>query len=133
MKVARSFFCLMLAASTAQAQQGHPLDGIWLGDWGTSASERNQVVVELVWRNTSLSGDINPGYPDHATVESGTLDSSNGWKVHIEAVGTDEQGATFRTVLDGALDESNLGSAKRTLTGTWTQAGVSGDFRLTRD
>lgn len=133
MKKFFSIIGLLSASALCQAQQGHPLDGIWLGDWGSSATERNQVVVELVWRNTSLSGIINPGYPDQATVEAGVLDSRNDWKVHIEAVGTDADGAPFRTVLEGQLDESNLGSAKRTMKGTWTQAGASGDFQLTRD
>ena len=51
--------CLILSA--AGAQQGHPLDGVWSGDWGPAAGERIPVVVELKWQNTTLSGNINPG------------------------------------------------------------------------
>jgi hypothetical protein len=133
MKKLLTAIALCSLAFVSQAQQGHPLDGIWLGDWGSADGERNQVVVELTWRNTSLSGIINPGYPDQATVETGTLDSGSGWKVRIEASGTDESGKAFTTVLDGALDEKDLGSAKRTMKGTWTQAGKTGDFLLVRD
>jgi hypothetical protein len=124
---------LILLPVTTSAQQGHPLAGIWLGDWGAGAADRKQVVVELTWTDTSLGGNINPGYPDQAVVASGKLDSANGWKVHIEAAGTDESGKDFKTVLDGQLDEKDLGSSNRSMTGTWTQAGVSGTFNLRRE
>jgi len=124
---------LFLLPLSASAQQGHPLAGIWLGDWGAGATDRNQVVVELIWTDTSLSGNINPGYPDEAIIASGSLDSANGWKVRIDAKGTDENGKAFMTILEGQLDESTLGSANRTMSGTWTQAGVSGSFNLRRE
>ena len=124
---------LILLPVTTSAQQGHPLAGIWLGDWGAGAADRKQVVVELTWTDTSLGGNINPGYPDQAVVASGKLDSANGWKVHSEAAGTDESGKDFKTVLDGQLDEKDLGSSNRSMTGTWTQAGVSGTFNLRRE
>jgi hypothetical protein len=124
---------LILLPVSVSAQQGHPLAGIWLGDWGAAAADRKQVVVELTWVDTTLGGNINPGYPDAAIIASGSLDSAKGWKVHIEAAGTDESGKTFSTILDGQLDESGLGSANRTMSGTWTQGGVSGSFNLRRE
>ena len=133
MKMLYSFIGLLLVTGTSQAQQGHPLDGIWLGDWGTSATNRTQVLVELVWRDTALSGNINPGFPDQAIVDQGVLDSRNGWKVRIEATGTNENGTSFKTILDGQLNEDDLGYSNRTMTGTWTQAGMTGDFTLRRE
>lgn len=121
---------IMLPALPALAQQGHPLAGIWLGDWGPSASDRSYVVLEMNWMNTTLSGNINPGFPDAATIEVGELDSSN-WSVHLEAVGSDENGNPVRTVIDGQLEE--LGSPNRTLSGTWRRGNASGDFLLTRE
>ena len=115
---------------SALAQQGHPLVGIWLGDWGPSEDDRNYVVLEMNWMNTSLSGNINPGFPDAATIEVGELDTSN-WTVHIEAVGNDESGNPVRTVIDGQLAE--LGSPNRTLSGTWRRGNASGEFLLTRE
>ena len=120
--------CLILSA--AGAQQGHPLDGVWSGDWGPAAGERIPVVVELKWQNTTLSGNINPGFPDAATVEVGRLNSAN-WTVHLEAVGKDEAGNTVRTTIDGQIE--NLGSANRTLAGTWRRGNVTGNFKLTRE
>jgi len=124
---------LVLLPLSANAQQGYPLDGIWLGDWGPVNGERNQVVVELVWRDTALSGNINPGFPDQVTINKAMLDSANGWKVRLEGTGTDEAGNTFTAVLDGALNEDDLGYANRTISGTWTQAGTSGVFTLRRE
>jgi len=120
--------CLILSA--AGAQQGHPLDGIWSGDWGPSPTERTQVVVELHWKDTTLSGAINPGFPDASTLEVGRLNSAN-WTVYLEAVGKDDAGNTVRTVIDGQIE--NLGYANRTLTGTWRRGNVAGNFKLTRE
>ena len=112
------------------AQQGHPLAGIWLGDWGVNTDDRNYVVLEMNWMDTTLSGTINPGFPDAATIETGELDSGN-WTVHLEAVGQDEAGNAVRTVIDGKLD--NLGSPNRTLAGTWRHGNASGNFQLQRE
>jgi hypothetical protein len=29
--------------------QGHPLKGVWLGDWGPNKTTRNSVVIEIDW------------------------------------------------------------------------------------
>lgn len=115
--------------AASMGQQGHPLAGIWLGAWN-SGGTATDVVVELNWMNTTLSGGINPGFPDEATIDVGNLDPSN-WSVHIEAASKDEHGNPVRVVIDGKLD--NLGSAKRTLSGTWKRGDTSGDFKLTRE
>ena len=112
------------------AQQGHPLAGIWIGDWGPTADSRNFVLLEMNWMDTTLSGNINPGFPDEAIITNSELNSSN-WTVHIEASGMDEDGNTVTTIFDGQLED--LGSPKRTLGGTWRRGNVSGDFLLTRD
>jgi len=43
------------------AQEGFPLKGSWLGDWGTSATARNQVFIVFDWDGKAISGAINPG------------------------------------------------------------------------
>jgi hypothetical protein len=129
------FFCLvsilaLMLTPAAVAQQGHPLVGVWSGDWGPTQSERHPVVMELTWKDTTLSGTINPGEPDEAPIKVGKLDSSN-WTVHLEAQSKDERGTPVPVVLDGKID--NLGSAKRTLTGTWTRGTTKGTFKLARE
>jgi hypothetical protein len=116
--------------SAAAAQEGYPLIGTWSGDWGTSAAQRNPALIVLEWKTTTLSGIINPGYPDEAPIRAGTLDSTK-WTVHLEADSKDERGNPVKIVIDGKLE--NIGSHNRTLTGTWTRGNVKGNFKLTRE
>jgi hypothetical protein len=120
--------CVLTAA--AVAQEGHPLIGTWSGEWGPSASQRNPVLIVMEWKTTTLSGIINPGYPDEAPIRAGTLDSTK-WTVHLEADSKDERGNPVKVMVDGKLD--NIGSPNRTLTGTWTRGNTKGDFKLTRE
>ena len=127
-------FCVIgilmsLLTPAAVAQQGHPLVGVWSGDWGPTPAERHPVVVEMLWQNTTLSGNINPGEPDAAAIKVGRLDSTK-WTVHLEGEAS-EGGKPLLIVVDGQLE--NLGSSKRTLSGTWTRGGVKGTFKITRE
>ena len=129
------FFCVVgilasLLTLVAGAQQGHPLVGVWSGDWGPTPAERHPVVVEMTWHDTMLGGMINPGENDAAQIKVGTLNSTN-WTVHLEGEGKDEKGNPLKTVIDGQID--NLGSAKRILTGTWTRGTTKGTFKITRE
>jgi hypothetical protein len=119
-----------LTMPAAVAQQGHPLVGVWSGDWGPTAAERHPVVIEMTWENTTLSGNINPGETDAAAIRVGTLNSTN-WTVHLEGEGKDEKGNTVRTVIDGQIE--NLGSPRRTLSGTWVRGTTKGNFKVTRE
>ena len=120
----------LLLMPAAGAQQGHPLVGVWSGDWGPTPTERHPVVVEMTWHDTMLGGMINPGENDAAQIKVGTLNSTN-WTVHLEGEGKDEKGNPLKTVIDGQID--NLGSAKRILTGTWTRGTTKGTFKITRE
>jgi hypothetical protein len=128
------FFVVGILASlltlAAGAQQGHPLAGVWSGEWGPTPAERHLVVMELLWKDTTLSGKINPGESDEAVVKVAKLDSTN-WTVHLEGDGKDEKGQALHIVVDGKID--NLGSAKRTLSGTWMRGTAKGTFKLTRE
>ena len=130
------FFVCVLACFTIStitrvaAQEGHPLIGTWSGDWGPSGTERNPALIVLEWKTTTLSGIINPGYPDEAKIRVGTLDSTK-WAVHLEADSKDDRGNPVKIVIDGKLE--NIGSFNRTLTGTWTRGNVKGNFKLTRE
>ena len=124
-----AFILCLCMPMASMAQQGHPLAGIWLGNW-TAGGNATDIVLELTWTNTTLSGNINPGFPDEATIDAGTLNPDN-WSVHIEAASKDEAGKPVRVVIDGKID--NLGSAKRSMSGTWKRGATSGNFKLTRE
>ena len=110
----------VLIASSALAQYGHPLKGSWSGDWGANKDQRPRVLLQMQWDGKAITGAINPG-PNALPLTAASLDPDT-WQVHLEAKGV---------VIDGKLE--NIGSAHRTLSGTWTQAGQKGDFRLVRN
>jgi hypothetical protein len=120
--------CLALTAS-AVAQEGFPLTGTWYGDWGPTPTHRNQITVILSWDGKTISGLINPG-PDSIPIKSATLDSTK-WAVHFEADAKDTAGNLVHFVADGKLE--NIGSWKRSMSGTWNHGNVKGDFKITRD
>ncbi len=125
------FACLALGALalSAVAQEGHPLTGSWHGDWGTSPTQRNPVLLYMKWDSKNIVGKINPG-PKAASLTVATLDPSK-WTVHLEGDGKDAAGNPVHIVIDGMLD--HLGSYHRTIAGTWMQGAVKGDFKVTRD
>ena len=116
--------CIGLLAGPAFAQEGHPLTGSWHGEWHPAPGKSTPVLVYMKWDSKNIVGAVNPG-PNAAPLKVVTLDANN-WTVHLEADGKDGP-----VVMDGKID--NLGSYNRTISGTWTQGGAKGEFKLTRD
>ena len=127
-RVMSALIALLLAAP-ALAQFGHPLKGTWSGDWGPAKDNRTRILLELHWDGKALTGAINPG-PRAVPIRKAEL-SPDTWGVHIEAEGKDAAGAVVRYVIDGKLE--NIGAYQRILSGTWTEGGKKGDFRLVRN
>jgi hypothetical protein len=115
----------LLLAAPLSAQEGFPLDGTWRGDHGPDAANRTAVVIVMKWNGNTIEGIINPG-PNSFPFSAASLEPSS-WTVRIEAQSRD--GAPI--VIDAVLE--NIGSYNRTLTGTWTQAGVADTFKLRRE
>jgi hypothetical protein len=132
----RALWCLaaVVAASalaaTASAQLGHPLKGTWSGDWGPDKATRHHVVLALNWDGKAITGTINPG-PSAVPLNQAAFDPAT-WLVHLEADGKEISGkSAVRYVIDGKLE--NIGSAQRFISGTWSEAGVKGDFKVVRN
>ena len=121
-------FFLCTVGVTA-AQYGHPLSGSWSGDWGATKETRNRLLLELDWDGKSVTGTINPG-PDAVPLQKASLDPST-WMFRFEAEAKDRSGQSVRYLVEGKLE--NLGAYNRVLSGTWSQGGVKGDFRLVRN
>ena len=126
--------CLAFAVS-AFAQFGHPLTGTWSGDWGTTKDKRERLLIQMHYDGKQVTGTVNPGpngFPlKTVTVIPGGEDNPGVWNIKMEADGKDATGKAVAVAVDGKLE--NLGSPNRTLTGTWTQGGAKGDFKLTRN
>jgi hypothetical protein len=119
--------CLAMALS-AFAQEGHPLKGTWLGDWGPNAKDRNQVTIVMDWDGKQITGQVNPG-PNAVPIRNASLDPK-AWTVHFEADAKNAKGQNVHYVIDGKIE--NLGLANRSIVGTWTHDNVKGDFRIQR-
>ncbi|MBI2149049.1 MAG: hypothetical protein HYU27_00390 [Acidobacteria bacterium] len=122
------FLVSLMMVMYAFAQEGHPLKGTWLGDWGPSKTDRNQVTVVLDWDGKAITGVINPG-PDAILLTKAMLEPK-GWIVHFEASMKDRSGKTTNYVIDGKIE--NLGLYNRSIAGTWNHDNVKGDFKITR-
>ena len=119
----------LLLAAPALAQFGHPLKGTWSGDWGPTKDNRTRILLELHWDGKAITGTINPG-PKAVAIKKAELNPDT-WGVHVEGEGKDAAGAVVRYVIDGKLE--NIGAYQRILSGTWTEGGKKGDFRLVRN
>lgn len=111
-------------AALMWAQEGHPLTGSWHGEWHPAEGRKAPLFIYMKWNSKSIDATLNPG-PKSAPLKA-ELDPSN-WTVHFEAETRDHK----HVVADGRLE--NIGSYNRTITGTWAEDSVKGDFKLTRD
>jgi hypothetical protein len=118
--------CLFVAH--ADAQEGHPLKGSWIGVWEGNKTHGDDVLVILDWNGREISGMINPG-TDNIEIDRATLDP-DGWHVHIEADAKARDGKTLRYVIDGAIQDLEL--PNRYITGTWQSQNGSGKFEIRR-
>jgi hypothetical protein len=116
--------CLVVAVSAfAQKAGGDPLSGTWVGDWGPSADDRNQVTVELKWDGKNLTGTVNPG-PDAVELQKATFNPKTG-AVHFEADAKNRRGNPIHYLIDGKVEKS-------TMTGSWSHDNRKGDFKITK-
>jgi hypothetical protein len=130
-----SFLACLGIAVTAFAQFGHPLSGSWSGDWGPTKDKRERLLIQMHYDGKQVTGAINPGpnaFPlKTVTVVPGNEANPGVWSIKMEADGKDASGKPVTILVDGKLE--NLGSPNRVLSGTWSQGGVKGDFKLTRN
>jgi hypothetical protein len=123
-KLSLSGLALGLTLSAAAfAQSSDALSGTWKGDWGPSASDRNQVAVELKWDGKALTGTVNPG-PNAVPLQKATFDAKTS-AVHFEADAKNRRGTDVHYVIDGKVDG-------KTMTGSWSHDDRKGDFKITK-
>ena len=120
---ALSLVCLILVVALAvpgSLAQSDPVSWTWSGDWGPSANDRNDVVLELTWDGSSLKGIVNPG-PNAIELSSASFDPRTG-AVTMEAEAQSFRGPIHYTI-EGTLDGD-------TITGSWGHDNVNGDFTI---
>jgi hypothetical protein len=125
-------FVLLIAClaspAPAGAQEGHPLKGSWIGNWGPSQNHTDDVLILIRWDGKAITGMINPG-TDNIPIKNASL-TPQGWLVHLEGDGKDKSGKVITYVLDGKIE--NLGLPHRSIVGTWKTQNEKGNFKITR-
>jgi len=112
----------------AIAQEGHPMAGSWVGDFGPTKDQRTRVVVAMEWTGKELAATINPG-PNAIKAKVARVNPAD-FSLHLEADGKDAQGRPVAWVIDGKIDD--LGTYNRSIVGTWNAGATKGDFSITR-
>src|SRR5881296_1178604 len=113
---------LVTCIHTAMAQQNaDPLTGTWKGDWGPSATDRNEVTLELKWNGKTLTGTVNPG-PDAIPIDKASFGPKS-MKIHLEVTKTSPN---FVYIVDGVIEKDKM-------TGSWSRPNRKGDFQMTRE
>ena len=108
------------AAATPDAS-ADPLTGTWKGDWGPSASDRNQVTVELKWDGTALTGTVNPG-ANAVPLTKGSFNKDTG-TVTMEADAKGHDGKPVHYTIEGEVEGT-------TMSGSWNHDAKKGDFKI---
>ena len=106
--------------------QGDAVSGVWTGDWGPSASDRNNVTIDLKWDGkAALTGNITGGTNVTSAIplQKGTYDAKTG-AIHLEAEAS-SRGRMVHYIVDGKVE-------KGTITGSWNHDNRKGDFKLTK-
>src|SRR5436309_1218365 len=118
--------CLLFGVQ-AFAQEGHPLKGSWSGDWGSTTTQRNSLLMVMDF-DGHITGTINPG-TDNIVIKNATLDPK-GWVLHVEGETKDTAGQTIKYVMDGKIDD--IAMYNRSIKGMWSTPTGKGDFKVTR-
>jgi hypothetical protein len=120
---------VLVALPLAFAQEGHPLRGTWHGNWGADGKQRTDVTLVMDWDGKEVTGILNPGLRS-SPLQKAVLDAPN-LMFHFEVDVKDRTGGVSHAVVDAKIED--LTNMHRKLVGTWTQGGVKGDFKATRD
>jgi hypothetical protein len=114
----------LVAVGVAQKKEkkgADPVSGTWSGDWGPSASDRNQVTVELKLDGKNVTGTVNPG-PNAVPLKNSTFDAATS-AIHMEADTKNRRGNDIHYVIDGKVEGT-------TMTGSWNHDNRKGDFKI---
>jgi hypothetical protein len=126
------------------AQEGHPLEGTWYGDFGTTGV-RHDLTVLLDWSDGQITGVVHPG-PNQVAIDSAVLEITPGvpapegqqsttgtpprFHVRFEVDAPDGNGGTDSFVFEGEIFNPVAGN--RRIAGTWSCGGESGSFQMRR-
>ena len=124
-----------LIAPRASAQEGHPLEGTWYGEY-TTGKQATDITVIMKWDGKSITGLINPG-PGSKPLTSVVMEITPGKPAPQGQGSTSGTPPVFkaRIDVDGMTFEGTIKNpvaGNRQLIGTWKRATQSGTFQIRR-
>ena len=106
-----SLLAVLAVAVSAVAQEGHPLKGTWLGDWGPNKTDRNQIIARNGLGREADQRSNQSGSHRRPLKNGDARPKRLG--VHFEADGKNAAGQPVHYVMDGKIE--NLGLYNRAI------------------
>src|SRR5580765_982958 len=118
MATMRALTCVMIltvlllpaCSSTSPSREVDPLTGRWEGEWGPSPERQTNVVLELKWDGTTLTGTVNPGGRAMELGKSSFNPKTNAISMELDA--RDVAGEPDHYSIQGKVDGKEM-------TGSW--------------
>lgn len=110
--------------SRAPSTEVDPLTGRWEGEWGPSPERQTNVVLELKWDGTTLTGTVNPGSRGSELGKTSFNPNTNAVSMELDV--RDMSGEMDHYSIQGKV-------AGNTMAGTWTRNKGAGTFKIARE
>jgi hypothetical protein len=110
-------------SASPDAASTDALTGMWSGDWGPTETHRNNVMLDLKWSGSQLSGTVNPG-ASAIQLTKASYDAATG-NVMMETDAKGHDGKMVHYMIEGKLEGT-------TMMGTWNHGDQKGDFKITK-
>jgi hypothetical protein len=115
---------LPACSSPAPKAEVDPLTGRWEGEWGPSPDRQTNVVLELNWNGTMLTGTVNPGGRAMELGKSSFNPTTNAISMELDA--RDVSGEPDHYSIQGKVEGKEM-------SGTWTRNKGAGTFKITKE
>ena len=115
---------LPACSSPTPKSEVDPLTGRWEGEWGPSPDRQTNVVLELKWDGTMLTGTVNPGGRAMELGKSSFNPKTNAISMELDA--RDVSGEPDHYSIQGTVEGKEM-------SGTWTRNKGAGTFKITKE
>lgn len=115
---------LSACSSPAPSKEVDPLTGRWEGEWGPTPERQTNVILELKWDGTTLTGRVNPGSRAMELGKSSFNSGTNAISMELDA--RDVSGEPDHYSIQGKVEGKEM-------SGTWTRNKGKGTFKITRE
>jgi hypothetical protein len=115
---------LSACSSPAPSKEVDPLTGRWEGEWGPTPERQTNVILELKWDGTTLTGTVNPGGRAMELGKSTFNPGTNAISMELDA--RDVSGEPDHYSIKGKVEG-------KVMSGSWTRNKGAGTFKITKE